>query len=154
MTKTRDKHPILHELEHHIPFTALASLFAILLTVILCSDSMAACSITSLFYIIHPAHIFVSAVVSAAIFYKYRKNFLVALLIGITGSVLIGSLSDIFLPYLGGLIFQLQTSFHFALIEKPILILSVSILGSLTGIATKFTKIPHFIHVSYNFFKR
>ncbi|GAI75948.1 unnamed protein product [marine sediment metagenome] len=141
---------ILSELKNHIPFTLLATLIAVILVGIIYKESILISE--SFFYIIHPLHLFVSAIVSAAIFYKYKNNFIQALLIGITGSIIIGSLSDIILPYLGGTLFQLKTSFHLSLIEKPILILSTVIIGSIVGIITKFTKTPHFFHVFLSVF--
>jgi len=141
---------ILSELKNHIPFTFLATLIAVILVGIIYKESILISE--SFFYIIHPLHLFVSAIVSAAIFYKYKNNFIQALLIGITGAMIIGSLSDIILPYLGASLFQLEISFHLSLIEKPILILSTVIIGSFVGIITKFTKTPHFIHVFLSVF--
>jgi len=142
---------IIHELEHHSPFTFSASLIAVILVFIILKTSNFVIS-SSLFEAAHLIHLFASAIVSAAIFYKYKSNFLQALLIGITGAILIGSLSDVFLPYLGGVIFNLKTKFHLPLIEEPILVLSIVIIGSLAGIKTKLTKLPHFIHVFLSVF--
>lgn len=142
----------LSELKNHIPFTAGATLIAIILTALVYSKEPVVSYIFSLFYIMHPAHIIVSAIASSAIFYKYKNNFFTAVLIGVSGSVIIGSLSDIILPYLGGALFQLKTHFHLSLIEKPVLILSAAIVGSIIGITTKFTKIPHLIHVFLSVF--
>ena len=124
---------IFSELKRHLPFTLVATLIAIVFVLILyqITSSKITLGITSLFYIIHPLHLFISAIVSAAIFYKYKNNFIQALLIGITGAIIIGSLSDIILPYLGGILFQLKTSFHFSLFEKPLIILSAVIIGSI-----------------------
>jgi len=141
---------IFSELKKHIPFTFIATLIAVILVVIIYQKDILIPE--PFFYVIHPLHLFVSAIVSAAIFYKYKNNFIYALLIGITGSIIIGSLSDIIFPYLGGAIFQLKTSFHLSLIEKPLIILSVVIIGSVIGITTKLTKIPHFLHVFLSVF--
>ena len=141
---------ILSELKNHIPFTFLATLIAVILVGIIYKESVLISE--SFFYIIHPLHLFVSAIVSAAIFYKYKNNLAQALLIGIAGAIIIGSLSDIILPYLGGTLFQLKTSFHLFLIEKPILTLLVVATGGIIGIITKFTKFPHFFHVFLSVF--
>ncbi len=144
---------IISELKNHIPFTITATLIAVLITAfIYLNNPQSISKIVSLFYIIHPLHLFVSAIVSAAIFYKYTNNFSKALIIGVTGSIIIGSLSDIIFPYLGGILFGLKTHFHLSLIENPILILSTSFIGSLIGIKTKLTKIPHFLHVFLSIF--
>ena len=141
---------IFLELKKHIPFTLIATLIAVILVVIIYQKNILIPE--SFFYVIHPLHLFISAIVSAAIFYKYKNNLAQAFLIGITGAIIIGSLSDIIFPYLGGILFQLKTSFHLSLIEKPILILSTASIGSIAGILTKFTKIPHFFHVFLSVF--
>ena len=71
---------------------------------------------------------------------------------GIVSSIVIGSLSDILFPYLGASIFQLNPTFHLPIIDEPILILSVVLVGSLIGINTKSTKIPHLLHVLLSVF--
>ncbi len=139
---------IMHELEHHIPFTFLASLIAIVIMFIVYFTNLSLSLNTQLFFeIAHPLHILVSVVVSSAIFYKYQKNFILAFCIGIISGLLFGILSDILFPYFGGLIFGLHPHFHFPLFESPILILSISVIGSLIGISFKITKLPHFLHV-------
>jgi len=141
---------ILSELKHHIPFTLIATLIAVILIAIIYQKNILISE--SFFHIIHPLHLFVSATVSAAIFYKYKNNFIQALLIGISASIIIGSLSDVIFPYLGGALLNFGTYFYLPLFEEPILIFSVAILGSIIGIETKFTKIPHFVHVLLSVF--
>jgi len=138
---------IFHELKEHIPFTLVATLIAIIFVLIFKDINT-----ENLFHIVHPLHLFASAIVSAGIFYKYKNNFLKALLIGITGSIIIGTLSDIIFPYLGGIVFQLKTTLHISLIEEPLIILGTAIAGSIIGITTKLTKLPHFIHVFLSVF--
>ncbi len=138
---------VVHELKHHIPFTIIATFFAVLLVFLTQKINY-----SSLFFVIHPLHIFASAIVSSAIFYKYKKNFVQAIIIGVISSISIGSLSDIIFPYLGGIIFQLKTTFHLSLIEEPFKIIGIAIFGSFVGIFTRWTKFPHFIHVFLSVF--
>ena len=142
---------ILHELKHHLPFTTFATIIAIILVIFLQYLFQKQIS-ESLFEIFHPLHIVASSIVTAGIFYKYRPKVIYALLIGITGSIIIGSLSDIILPWLGGSLLGLGTSFHLLLIEEPVLILLSGLIGSSIGISTKITKMPHFIHVFLSVF--
>jgi hypothetical protein len=106
----------------------------------------------SLFYVFHPAHIFFSSIVSAAIFYKYKNKIFLALISSIIISVLIGSISDVIFPYFGSLLFRIPISFHLPAIESPLLIFGVALLGSVTGIIAKKTKFPHFFHVLISVF--
>lgn len=142
---------LIHELKHHLPFTAFATLIAIILVLLL--QYMLQKQISeNLFEIFHPLHIIASSIVTAGIFYKYKSRIIPALLIGVTGSIIIGSLSDIIFPWIGGNILSLGTSFHLLLIEKPFLILFSAIIGSSIGISAKITKTPHFIHVFLSVF--
>jgi len=142
---------IIHELKHHLPFTAFATIIAIILVILLQYLFQKQIS-ENLFEIFHPLHIVASSIVTAGIFYKYKSKLIPALLVGITGSIIIGSLSDIILPWLGGTALGFKTSFHLLLIEKPALILLSALIGSLVGISTKITKVPHFIHVFLSVF--
>jgi hypothetical protein len=137
---------LLHELKEHIPFTALATFISITLAFLVIKTNLIN-SIVSVFYIFHPLHLFFSAIVSTALFYKYKKNILLSLFIGVFISVIIGSISDIFFPYIGSLAFGIPISFHLPAIESPFLIFGVSILGALVGLFAKKTQFPHFLHV-------
>jgi len=142
---------IIKEFKHHIPFTAFASVVAVIFTIILLRFYSQE-EIGPIFEILHPLHVVFSAFVTAAIYHKYKKGIFMALLIGITGSVLIGSLSDIIFPWLGSLIFSLETHFHLPIIEEPLIILSVAFVGSLVGIFMKKTEAPHLLHVFLSVF--
>ena len=142
---------ILHEVKHHLPFTAFATIIAIILVVLLQYLFQKQIS-ENLFEIFHPLHIVASSIVTAGIFYKYKQKLISALLVGMAGSIIIGSLSDIILPWLGGSLLGFGTSFHLLLIEKPVLILLLGLIGSSIGISTKTTKMPHFIHVFLSVF--
>jgi len=102
---------IIHELKHHFPFTISASFIAAISVFIILKITNSKIPIL-LFESTHIMHLFASAIVSAAIFYKYKSKFIQTLLIGITGAILIGSLSDILLPYLGALILGINIKFH------------------------------------------
>lgn len=142
---------VLHELKHHLPFTVFATIIAIILVIFLKYLFQKQIS-GGLFEILHPLHVMASAIVTAGIFYKYKPKVIYTLLIGITGSIILGSLSDIILPWIGGSLLGFGTSFHLLLIEKPVLILLSALIGSSIGISTRITKMPHFIHVFLSVF--
>lgn len=150
--KERMKIGILEELKEHIPFTAAATLAAVLIiSFLLLKENLLSYAISS-FYIFHPLHILFSSMVSSAIFYSYRKKIFPSLISGILISVVIGSVSDVIFPYIGSLLLHLPISFHLPAIESPVLIFSMAILGSSIGIIFKKTKFPHFIHVLISIF--
>jgi len=146
------KHEILNELREHIPFTAAATLVAVVITAFLLIKENLISHAVSLFYIFHPLHIFFSSIVSAAIFYKYKKKIFLALISGIIIAVAIGSISDIIFPYLGSSLFNIPISFHLPVIESPFLILGITFLGSTIGIIVRRTKFSHFVHVLISIF--
>jgi hypothetical protein len=142
---------LLHELKHHAPFTAGAVIVAtglVLLIQYILGKSIS----QPIFEILHPLHIIASSIVTAGIFHKYKSKIIPALLVGISGAIILGSLSDIIFPWLGGNLLTLKTSFHLPLIEMPLVILGFALIGSFIGISTKITKIPHFAHVGLSVF--
>lgn len=146
------KQKIIEELKEHIPFTAGATAVAVLIAVFLLIKENLISNAVSLFYIFHPLHILFSSIVSAAIFYKYKNNIFYSIIVGVGISILIGSLSDIILPYIGISLFNIPISFNLPAIENPLLIVGVAIFGSAIGIVLKKTKFPHFIHVLISVF--
>lgn len=142
---------IIHELKEHVPFTALATIIGIL-TVLMVYYFFKTIISENIFHYFHFLHIIASAMVTAGIFYKYKKNFLYALLVGITGSIIIGSLSDVILPYLGWLSLNINIDFHLPLIEETFFVLLSALTGSLLGIWVGLTKISHLAHVSLSVF--
>ena len=141
---------ILKELKHHLPFTFFASLAAGVLVAIL--YSLGNLPSESIFEIAHPAHVLLSAIATAAIYWKYNKSFYKGILVGIVGAILIGSISDVILPWIAGNLFSLETSFHLPIVEKPFLILGVALIGALVGMKWGLFKISHSLHVFLSIF--
>ncbi len=142
---------ILEELREHIPFTFLATLAAVILVIIVRLITVKGINLES-FQTFHILHVFISAITSSAIFYKYKKNKFFSILIGVTAAVLIGTISDVLIPFLGGNILFLQTSLYLPIIKKPFLIIIPALIGSLAGMVFTKTKISHFIHIFVSVF--
>ncbi len=142
---------IIHELKHHAPFTALATVIAIVLVFVI-HNLLNQKIDEELFHVFHFLHIIASAMVTAAIFYKYKNNFVLAFSIGILGAIIIGSISDVVFPYLGWITLNLDIHFHLPLLEETVMVLLFASFGSLLGIFIKLTKYPHFIHVFLSVF--
>ncbi len=142
---------LVHELKHHLPFTAFATIFAILIILIINFFLKKEIS-ESAFEIFHPLHVLVSAIATSAMFYKYKKNIFHSILVGIFGAVIIGTLSDVIFPYLGGSILNIKLSLHLPIISEYKIILTSAFIGAVLGILTKQTKTPHLIHVFLSVF--
>ena len=141
---------IWEELKHHLPFTFFASLIAGALVVIF--YILGSVPSGSLFEIMHPAHVLVSAAATSAIYWKYKKSVLNGILVGIIGAILVGSLSDVLLPFLAGNLFSLHTHFHLSIIEEPFLILGIGFIGAIIGIKWNLFKVSHSAHVFLSIF--
>ncbi|NPE26892.1 hypothetical protein HNV12_02725 [Methanococcoides sp. SA1] len=138
------------ELREHLPFTLLISLMAGFLVAVF--YNLGRVPSEELFEFLHPAHVLVSAVATSAIYWRYNKNYLKAVLIGVVGAILIGSLSDVLLPWLAGNLFSLHTHFHLPILEKPLLILSLALIGAIVGMYWDLFETSHLLHVFLSVF--
>lgn len=144
---------IFRELWHHAPFTLGASILAAILVILLFVLGLADNStLGEMFEIAHPLHVLVSAAATAAIYRKYKKSVFSGVLIGVFGAILIGTISDILLPWIAGNLFSLHTHLHLPIIEVPLVIISVAIIGSLVGIYAGMFRINHSLHVFLSIF--
>lgn len=143
---------IANELKHHAPFTAIGATTGIIVMVIIIFNNVlpqvSHISYT-LFYILHPTHIFLSALVTTAMLKKYSDSKIwVAILIGYFGSVGIATLSDSVIPYLGETLLGLEhKGIHIGFIEEPLLTNPAAFLGIAIGHRKPTTKLPHSGHV-------
>jgi hypothetical protein len=140
------------ELTHHIPFTAFGALTGIIfMVIIIWGDFLEPVSQVSetVFYILHPSHIFLSALVTTAIFRLYGNGKVwAAILIGFTGAIGIATLSDSIIPYLGAWLAVLPgRELHIGFIEEPWITIPPAFLGIAIGLWRPITKFPHAGHV-------
>jgi len=105
----KTKH-ILLELKGHLPFTVLGTLIGLIFILVFRNASEK--TTDSLFAVFHPAHVLLSAIVTASIFkiHAKGKNFLIILLIGYFGSIGVAKLSDIVVPYVGANLLGLDSA--------------------------------------------
>ena len=138
---------IISELKRHAPFTALGALTgSAVMAIIVFGDVPSEISHT-IFYILHPLHVILSALVTTAMYAKYRKAKLWAvILIGWTGSIGIATISDAVIPYLGGSLLHAQMEFHVPFIEKWWINL-LALGGIAIGLRKQTTRVPHAGHV-------
>jgi len=138
---------IAKELKEHIPFTALGALTGIIITVIIVFGNVPSNVSQTVFYTLHPIHVLLSALVTTAMYVRYRKGKIwVAILIGWTGSIGIATISDAIIPYLGGNLLHAQMEFHVPFI-KEWWINFIALGGIAIGYWKQTTRIPHFGHV-------
>jgi len=139
---------IARELAEHTPFTALGAATGIIIMVIIVLGNVPAQISHAIFYTLHPLHVVLSALVTTAIYKKHSNGKIwAAILIGYTGSISIATLSDAIIPYLGGVLLNIEIGFHIPFIEEWWLVNPMALIGIAIGYWRPTTKFPHLGHV-------
>lgn len=140
---------IAHELKHHAPFTALGTLSGIAIMVVVSLARVPRVYSDTLFWVSHPGHVLLSALVTAALFRrKTGAGILATFVIGYVGSVGIATLSDSVIPFVGEWLLDLpHKGAHIGFIEKWWLVNPVVVAGIVIGYLWPRTYIPHAGHV-------
>ncbi|MCG2677565.1 hypothetical protein L6386_03275 [bacterium] len=139
---------IAKELKRHAPFTIFGAITGIILMFLF--YRLPSRVSYNIFYTLHPIHVVLSALVTASMYKFHSKGKVriwILLLIGYVGSIGIATISDIFFPYLGGVLLGAKMEFHLGFIEKWWLINPLALLGIALGYWRPATKIPHSGHV-------
>jgi hypothetical protein len=159
---------VLIELKAHSPFTLFGASTGIILMLLFRNLSHQASY--QLFYIFHPAHVVLSAMVTASLFrlHEKTKGFLIVLIIGYFGSVGIATLSDSILPFFGeeilgavipteaavhshghetGSEHKHERELHIGFIEEWYIVNPAALLGVLIAYFLPRSKLPHAFHI-------
>ena len=147
------------ELLEHAPFTALGAVAGVAVMAIIHFSSASREVSEALFYTLHPLHIVLSALATAAMYKMNRKGgrLWAIVFIGYTGSIGIATLSDIIIPYLGGSTLNIPMEFHLPFIEaekmpyiglpKWLVVNAAAFIGIAIGTWKPNTRFPHMGHV-------
>jgi hypothetical protein len=135
------------ELKRHAPFTLFGAFTGIVLMVLF--RNIEHQTSKGLFYVFHPTHVLLSAMVTASMFklYARKTNFFVVLLIGYIGSIGIATVSDSLIPYAGEVLLGLDAHSHIGFIEGWYVVNPAAVLGVLIAYFWPKTKFPHSGHV-------
>ncbi|MBU0627908.1 MAG: hypothetical protein KKC75_01855 [Nanoarchaeota archaeon] len=139
---------IIKELRHHAPFTIFGALTGII--IMLLFYKVPSSISYNIFYVLHPMHVILSALVTASMYKVYSKkvNPLILILVGYVGSVGIATLSDSIIPYIGEIMLNLPNpGIHLGFIEKWWLINPLAFLGIAIAYFNPDTRFPHAGHV-------
>jgi hypothetical protein len=157
---------VLAELKAHSPFTLFGALTGIAMMLIFKGISYEASY--RLFYIFHPMHVVLSAMVTTSLFrlHEKTKGFLIVLIVGYVGSIGTATLSDSILPYFGEEIMGVaipteaavhlhgdqadehsEKGWHLGFIEEWKIVNPSALLGILIGYFLPRTKLPHASHI-------
>ena len=157
------------ELKAHSPFTLFGALTGIAMMLLFKNVSHE--TIYRLFYIFHPLHVVLSAIVTASLFrlHEKTKGFLTILIVGYIGSVGVATLSDSILPYFGedilGVVVPTEAAahsheagpaaeqehherhWHIGFIEEWYIVNPSAFLGILIAYFLPRSKLPHAFHI-------
>jgi hypothetical protein len=149
------------ELRHHAPFTIFGAITGILIMML--SQRLPKETSFDIFYILHPMHVVLSALVTASIYERHECKFISGkcmkgkcnlwklLLIGYLGSVGIATISDSLIPYLGEVMLGMPNrGIHLGFIEKWWLVNPLAIAGIAFAFFRPTTKFPHAGHVLFS----
>jgi hypothetical protein len=103
----------------------------------------------TLFWFLHPAHVFLSALVTTAMYTRHgRHKLLGALAVGYAGAIGIATLSDCIIPYVGEVLLDLPNpGIHLGFLERPCAVNTLATAGMLVGLLWPTTQLPHAGHV-------
>lgn len=103
---------IFTELKNHAPFTLFGSFTGIICMLLF--RNLDHETSRRIFYVFHPGHVFLSAIVIASLFQLYSKRgkLIVVFLVGVLGSVGVGTLSDSLIPYAGEVVLGMRIDPH------------------------------------------
>ena len=143
---------VANELKKHAPFTFFGALTGIIIMLVLIFGNFlpqVSPISQNIFYILHPIHVLLSALVTTTLYMRYGKRKIwLTILIGYTGSIGIATMSDSIIPYLGEVLLDLPNpGVHIGFIEEPLLTNTPAFVGILIGYWKGTTKFPHAGHV-------
>jgi hypothetical protein len=146
---------LVYELRHHIPFTIFGALTGVVIAIFFLWQHVPHHVSEVLFATLHPAHVFFSAVATTALFRHYtRRNWLVTAIVGYTGAIAIGTLSDSLMPYLSEWLLSLHARHmhghvhaHVGFIDYWYIVNPLALLGVVVGFIRPRSLIPHAGHV-------
>ena len=154
---------ILEELKHHAPFTLISTFVALALFALTSRFIGAgvgrACpccapahnAVGHLFLTFHLLHILLSCVATTGMFWRHEKSKWKALVVGLSGALILCTVSDIALPFLGGTLVGVGMDFHICIIEHPETVMPFAIVGLFIGLkevrGRLMTKTAHGLHV-------
>jgi hypothetical protein len=151
---------VLNEFREHLPYTCFAALAGVgLLSLVRFfadlsdREDLLPKAAEDLFHTFHFFHLFLSAVATTAMFWRYDRRWMKAVAIGILGAALPCGASDIAFPLMGGQLMGIVMKPHICFIDHPFLVWPFLLAGVLGGLLLPPIKqSTHFAHGTHVLF--
>jgi hypothetical protein len=88
-----------------------------------------------LFHLFHPMHMLFSAAATTAMFWRYERRMIKAVIVGLAGAIGVCGLSDIVMPHVALTMLGKHVPWHICVIEHPQMVLSFAAVGVIVGLA-------------------
>ena len=140
---------ILRELKAHAPFTALGTLTGVVVLLLVVVVRPPPSLSSDAFWTLHSAHVLLSALATAGMYRtRSRGGVIRTILVGYFGSVLVATLSDCVIPYVGEALLDLPNrGMHIGALERWEIVNPLAVAGALLACIAPGTKFPHAGHV-------
>ena len=146
------------ELLHHLPYTIVGAVTGIIAMVCITQFHVSRDVSETLFYIFHPFHILLSAIVTTALYRKHKNSpFWLTIPICYLGPIIVGTLSDAILPYAESSAVSVNIVFTLPFIETAkmpfigipewVMVNGAALIGIAIGYSKLNTKLPHMWHI-------
>jgi hypothetical protein len=137
------------QLRQHAPFTVLGTLSGIIIMAVIFFGRVPASISETLFWGLHPIHVLLSALATAAMYRLHSRGDLWrTILIGYLGAVIIATLSDSIIPYVSEWLLDMPNrGMHIGFIEKWWLVNPLALAGAAIAWVWPRTRFPHLGHV-------
>ena len=105
-----------------------------------------------LFHLFHPVHMLFSAAATTAMFWRYERRVLKAVIVGLIGAIGVCGLSDIVMPHAALSMLGKVVPWHICVLEHPQMVLAFAAVGGVVGLAAsagvaRSTFFSHSLHV-------
>ncbi|MDI6704392.1 MAG: hypothetical protein QME40_06970, partial [bacterium] len=132
-------HHVKEEFCGHLPYTIFSSACGITFVgilsfiSILLEEQRLPMAAKELFHVFHPIHLLLSATATTAMFWLHEKGLIKTIIIGFVGAVGVCGISDIIIPFIGGVVLGVKMHLHICILEHPQVILPFVGMGIFAG---------------------
>ncbi len=152
-------HTVYEEIIHHAPYAIFAVSFSLILLSMMGYGVVETSQLETLydtFHSLHFLHMVFSATGAVLAFRRLSKNLIGTIVIGYLTPLIFCSLSDVVLPYFGGLMFGHDMAFHLCITSHFESVMTFITIGVINGILVSesseaknvfSTLLVHFLHI-------